>query len=64
MSKALKSIMIKRLSNITEIYDMLSNVQMKIKCKHFMILMLNLLIDQVHTVWVYKIVKLNTWRSC
>ncbi len=51
MSKALKSIMIKRLSNIIEIHHMLSNAQMKVRCKWFMILTLNLLIDQVHTVW-------------
>ena len=56
ISKALKSIMIKRLSsNIAEIYNMLFNVQMKAKCKHFMILTLNLLIDQVHAVWDCKI---------
>ncbi len=30
---------------------MLSNAQMKVKCKQFMISTLNLLIDQVHTVW-------------
>ncbi len=51
MSKPLKSIMIKRLSNIIEIHHMLSNAQMKVRCKWFMILTLNLLIDQVHTVW-------------
>ena len=51
ISKALKLIMIKRLSsNIAEIHNMLFNVQMKAKCKHFMILTLNLLIDQVHAV--------------
>jgi len=33
MSKALKSIMIKRLSNIAEIHHMLSDAQMKVKCK-------------------------------
>ena len=56
ISKALKLIMIKRLSsNIAEIYNMLFNVQMKAKCKHFMILTLNLLIDQVHAVWDCKI---------
>ncbi len=33
MSKALKSIMIKRLSNIIEIHHMLSNAQMKVRCK-------------------------------
>ncbi len=51
MSKALKSIMIKRLSDINEIYCMLSNAQMRARCKQFMILTLDLLIDQVHTVW-------------
>jgi len=56
ISKALKLIMIKRLSsNIAEIHNMLFNVQMKAKCKHFMILTLNLLIDQVHAVWDCKI---------
>ncbi len=55
MSKALKSIMIKRLSDIVETHYMLSNAQMKVKCKWFMILMLDLLVDQVHTVWNCKI---------
>ncbi len=50
MSKALKSIMIKRLSNIAEIHHMLSDAQMKAKCKWFMILTLNLLVNQIHTV--------------
>ncbi len=50
MSKALKSIMIKRLSDIVEIHHMLSNAQMRARCKWFVILTLNLLIDQVHTV--------------
>ncbi len=45
MSKALKSIMIKRLSNIIEIHCMLSNAQMKARRKWFMILTLNLLIN-------------------
>ncbi len=45
MSKALKSIMIKRLSDIIEIHYMLSNAQMRARCKRFMILTLNLLID-------------------
>ena len=45
MSKALKSIMIKRLSDITEIHYMLLNAQMKVRCKWFVILMLNLLVD-------------------
>ncbi len=51
MSKALKLIMIKRLSDIVETHHMLSNAQMKVRCKQFMISTLNLLIDQVHTVW-------------
>ena len=51
MSKALKSIMIKRLSDIVEIHCMLSNAQMKARRKWFVILTLNLLVDQVHTVW-------------
>ncbi len=51
MSKALKSIMIKRLSDIIETHHMLSNAQMRVRCKWFMILTLDLLIDQVHTVW-------------
>ncbi len=51
MSKALKLIMIKRLSDIVKIHCMLSNAQMKVKCKQFMILTLNLLINQVYTVW-------------
>ncbi len=50
MSKALKSIMIRRLSDITETHHMLSSAQMKIKCKQFMISALNLLVDQVHAV--------------
>jgi len=50
MSKALKSIMIKRLSDIVEIHHMLSNAQMRAKCKQFMISTLNLLINQVHTM--------------
>ena len=33
MSKVLKSIMIKRLSNIIEIHHMLSDAQMKARCK-------------------------------
>ncbi len=45
MSKALKSIMIKRLSDIVETHHMLSNAQMKARCKQFMILTLNLLIN-------------------
>ncbi len=51
MSKVLKSIMIKRLSDIVETHCMLFNAQMRARRKRFMILMLNLLIDQVHTVW-------------
>ncbi len=51
MSKALKSIMIKRLSDIVETHCMLSNAQMRARRKRFIILTLDLLIDQVHTVW-------------
>ena len=50
MSKTLKSIMIKRLSDITETHHMLSNAQMRVRCKQFMISALNLLVDQVHAV--------------
>ncbi len=50
MSKVLKSIMIKRLSDIVEIHYMLSNAQMRARCKWFVISTLNLLINQVHTV--------------
>jgi len=42
--------MIKRLSNIAEIHDMIFNAQIKVKHKHFMILILDLLINQVHAV--------------
>ena len=55
MSKALKSTMIKRLSNIIKIHCMLSNAQMKTRRKWFVISTLDLLIDQVHTVWDCKI---------
>ncbi len=55
MNKALKSIMIKRLSNITEIHHMLFNAQIKTRCKWFMISALNLLINQVYIVWDCKI---------
>ena len=55
MSKALKLIMIKRLSDIVETYCMLSNAQMRARCKQFVILTLNLLINQVHTVWSCEI---------
>ncbi len=51
MSKALKSIMIKRLSDIVETHCMLSNAQMRARRKQFVISTLDLLIDQVHTVW-------------
>ncbi len=50
MNKTLKSIMIKRLSNIIETHHKLSNAQMKARCKQFMISMLNLLVDQIHAV--------------
>ena len=55
ISKALKSIMIKRLNDIVETHCMLSNAQMKVRCKWFVILTLNLLVNQVHTVWDCKI---------
>ncbi len=55
MNKTLKSIMIKRLSDITETHFMLSDAQMRMRHKWFMISMLNLLINQVHTVWNCKI---------
>jgi len=55
MSKALKLIMTKRLSNIAETHHMLSDAQMKARCKQFMISTLNLLVDQIHTVWDCKI---------
>ena len=55
MSKTLKSIMIKRLSDITETHHMLSNAQMRTRRKQFMISALNLLVDQVHAVWSCKI---------
>jgi len=45
MSKALKSIMIKRLSDIVKIYCMLLNAQMRVRCKQFMISTLDLLIN-------------------
>jgi len=50
MSKALKSIMIKRLSDIVETHCMLTNAQIEARRKQFVILTLNLLVDQVHTV--------------
>jgi len=50
MSKALESIMIKKLSDITETHHMLLNAQMKARRKRFVISTLNLLIDQVHIV--------------
>ncbi len=55
MSKTLKSIMIKRLSDIAETHFMLSNVQMRTRRKLFVISALNLLVDQVHAVWDCKI---------
>ena len=50
MSKVLKSIMIKRLSDIIKTHCMLFNAQIRARRKWFMILTLDLLIDQVHTV--------------
>ncbi len=55
MKKALKSIMTKKLSNITENHHMLSDAQMRARCKWFMILTLNLLVDQIHIIWDCKI---------
>ncbi len=55
MSKALKSIMTKKLSDITETHHMLSDAQMRARCKQFMISALDLLVDQIHTVWDCKI---------
>ncbi len=55
MSKALKSIMIKRLNDIIETHHMLLNAQMKVRCKWFMILTLDLLVNQVHIMWDCKI---------
>ncbi len=55
MSKALKLIMTKRLNNIAETHHMLSDAQMRMRCKQFMISTLDLLIDQIHTVWDCKI---------
>ncbi len=55
MRKALKLIMIKRLSNIAETHHMLSDAQMKVRCKWFMILTLNLLVDQIYMIWGCKI---------
>ena len=55
MSKALKSIMIKRLNDITETHHILSDAQMRAKCKQFVISTLNLLVDQIHMIWDCKI---------
>ncbi len=55
MNKALKLIMIKRLSDITETHHMLFDAQMRVRRKQFMILTLDLLVDQIHTVWDCKI---------
>ncbi len=55
MKKTLKSIMIKRLSDIAETHYMLSDAQMKARHKWFMISTLNLLIDQIHMIWSCKI---------
>jgi len=43
------------LSDIVEIHHMLSDAQMRARCKRFMISTLNLLVDQIHTVWSCKI---------
>ena len=55
MSKTLKSIMIKRLNDIVEIHLILSNAQMRVRCKWFIMSALNLLVNQVHAVWDCKI---------
>ena len=55
MSKTLKLIMIKRLSDIAETHHMLSDTQMKVRHKQFMISTLNLLVNQIHTIWDCKI---------
>jgi len=55
MSKTLKSIMIKRLSDIAETHHMLLNAQMRVRRKQSVILALNLLVNQVHAVWSCKI---------
>ncbi len=47
--------MIKRLSDITETHHMLSDAQMRAKCKQFMISTLDLLVDQIHMIWDCKI---------
>ncbi len=55
MSKTLKLIMIKRLSDIAETHHMLSNAQMRARRKQSVILALNLLVYQVHAVWSCEI---------
>ncbi len=55
MNKTLKSIMIKRLSDIIETHHMLLNAQMRTRRKQFIFSALNLLVDQVHAVWNCKI---------
>ncbi len=55
MNKALKSIMTKRLSDIAETHHMLSDAQMKARRKWFVISTLDLLVDQIHTIWGCKI---------
>ncbi len=55
MSKALKLIMTKRLSNITETHYVLSDTQMRARRKWFVISTLNLLVDQIHMIWNCKI---------
>ncbi len=47
--------MIKRLSDITETHYMLSDAQMRVRRKQFMISTLNLLVDQIHMIWDCKI---------
>jgi hypothetical protein len=49
MSKALKSIMAKRLSDIAETHHMLPDARMRARRKRSVISALDLLVDQVHT---------------
>ncbi len=55
MSKALKSIMTKRLSDIAETHHMLLDAQIRARRKRFVISILDLLVNQIHTVWDCKI---------
>jgi hypothetical protein len=55
MSKTLKSIMIRRLNDLAETHHMLSDAQMRTRCKDSVISTLNLLMNQVHVMWDCKI---------